>query len=469
MPRAGWVKPQSDQRLTDHVALGVLTRTFPPSLVDRVLEQASRLEQRHRLLPARLVVYYVLGLALFADASYEEVMRNLVEGLAWESGWRQEWSVPTKGAISQARDRLGAGPMQALFAAGCVPLASADVPGGFYRSWRLMAIDGTTLDVADTAANDGEFGRPGTSSGNPAAFPQLRLVGLAECGTHALVEVALGKYREAERSLAGPVLETLRSGMLLLADRGFYSFDLWTKAQAHGADLLWRMPATQVLPAIETLPDGSYLSTVHEIKNYKRVRGEGLPVRVVEYTIDDSGRPQVKGSYRLLTTIMDPAAAPAEELAALYSQRWEFETLLDELKTHQRGPRIVLRSKSPEGVRQETYGLLCTHYAIRALMAAAAADHDDLDPDRISFTRSIRAARRSVRAGIGTTTAAINTALREALTEIGDELLPRRRLRAAARVIKRKMSNWNLKRPEHRNWPRPTRPIGAGVLITRPP
>jgi hypothetical protein len=195
MPRAGWVKPRDDQRLSDHVALGVLTRTFPPGLVDEILAETGRVEQRSRLLPARLVTYYVLGLALFAQASYEEVMRNLIEGLSWESGWAKSWTMPSKSAIFQARTRLGIEPLEALFARGCVPLATLETPGAFYRGWRLVAIDGTTLDVADTEANDEAFGRANVSRGH-AAFPQLRLVGLAELGTRAITGAAIGPYTE---------------------------------------------------------------------------------------------------------------------------------------------------------------------------------------------------------------------------------------------------------------------------------
>jgi Insertion element 4 transposase N-terminal/Transposase DDE domain len=467
VPRAGWVTPQNDQRLSDHVALGVLTRTFPPSVVDEVVRGASREQQRSRLLPARLVVYYVLALALFSQASYEEVMRNLVEGLAWESGWRNRWTVPTKGAISQARARLGSEPLSALFDRVCVPLAAPDTPGAFYRSWRLMAMDGTTLDLADTAENVAEFGRPGSASEGQAAFPQLRLVGVAECGTHALTSVALGAYTDSEHTLAPQALGGLGEDMLLVADRGFYSFTLWNTAKATGADLLWRTKSNHVLPVLQRLPDGSYLSTLHEIKNFKR-RREGIPVRVIEYTLTDPGRPQAQETYRLLTTIEDPNLAPAEELAAVYSQRWEFETLLDEVKTHQRGPRLVLRSKAPDGVRQETYGYLCTHYAIRALMATAA-DHHDVDPDRISFTRSLRAARRSIRAGIGAASTAIDHALQSVIAEITSETLPPRPLRAAARVVKRKMSNYLLKRPAHHAWPRPTLRLADSIHILAPP
>jgi Insertion element 4 transposase N-terminal/Transposase DDE domain len=388
------VKPQTDQRLSDHISIGVLSAVFPPELVDRVVAQAGRTEVRHRLLPARVVVYYVLGLALFSQESYEEVMRNLVEGLSWGQGWGQAWNVPTKAALFKARARLGCEPLKALFEEVAGPLATEETKGAWYRRWRLMSVDGTCVDVADTPANVEEFGRPGSNRREEGgAFPQVRLVGLAECGTHVLVAAALGPCTTGERTLARGVLASLGAGMLLLADRGFFSFDLWNEAAASGAELLWRTKAGHVLPVDERLGDGSYLSHLHEVVNFHR-RPSAVVVRVVDYVLDDPGRPDAENSYRLLTTIVDPDAAPAAELAALYPQRWEFESVLDELKVHQRGPRVVLRSKQPDGVRQEIYGYLCVHYAIRWLMLAVALAAD-ADPDRLSFTRSLRVARRT--------------------------------------------------------------------------
>jgi hypothetical protein len=393
VPRAGWVKPQTDQRLSDHISLGVLTRVFPPDLVDRVVMEAGRTQRRQRLLPARVVVYYVLGLALYSQSSYEEVVRHLVEGLAWASGWARAWNVPTKAALSRARARLGPEPLRALFGAVAAPLAMPATQGAWYRGWRLMSLDGTCVDVADTPANEAAFGRPGSGRGSGvAAFPQVRLVGLAECGTHALVAVAVGPCTTSEQALTRDVVGALRPGMLALADRGFYGFHLWEQARAGGADLLWRAKSNQVLPVVERLVDGSYRSTLHEIVGTRR-RPEGIAVRVIEYALADAG-PTDAGPYRLLTTILDPLAAPAQELAAAYAQRWEMETVLDELKTHQRGPRLVLRSKLPDGVIQELYGYLCVHYAIRWLMHAVALEADT-DPDRLSFTRTLRVARRT--------------------------------------------------------------------------
>lgn len=465
MPRAGWVKPRDDQRLSDHVALGVLTRTFPPELVDAVVAATGRGEQRHRLMPARLVVYYVMGMTLFSQSGYEEVMRSLVEGLSWESGWQRSWTVPSQPAISQARARLGSEPMAELFTRGCVPLATERMPGGFWRGWRLVSIDGSCLDVADTADNVEAFGRPGSGRGQGVgAFPQLRMVAAAECGTHAMFAAAIGPLGSGESTLARQLTGTLGPGMLVFADRGFTAHRLFSAYAATGADLCWRAKSNAVLPVLERHADGSFHSEL-VASDDKYARERVLPVRVVEYTLDDPGRPHSADTrYRLITTIMNPDDGPATELAALYAQRWEFESALDELKSHQRGPRIVLRSRTPDGVRQEAWGYLCCHYAIRALMANAADDRD-VDPDRISFTRSLHAARRSTRAGLGTATHALTSALAATISEICRELVPRRRLRAAPRVVKRKMSNYGVKRPEHRQWPRPTRHPADAIHI----
>jgi hypothetical protein len=397
VPRAGWVKPETEQRLSDHISIGLLTRTYPPELVDEVVASSGRTEQRRRLLPARVLVYYVMAMALYAQASYEEVMRFLVEGLSWQTHWRKGWRVPTKAAIFKGRSRLGVEPVRELFEKVARPLAEAGAEGAWYRDWRLMAVDGTCLDIADTEANERTFGRPGSARAGQAAFPQLRLVALAECGTHAIVAAAPGPYRSHEHRLAEQVLGSLEPGMLCLADRGFCNFPLWKLAQDQGAELLWRAKTGLKLELEKRLPDGSWLSQLFSAND--RRRQAGLPIRVIEYVLEDPGRRGAE-RYRLLTTILDPKLAPARELAAVYAQRWEFENALDELKTHQRGPRIVLRSKYPDGVYQEAYGYLLSHYAIRALMQDAAVEAG-LDPDRLSFLRSLRLVRRSTTVSAG--------------------------------------------------------------------
>jgi len=388
----GRVESSAGGSLSDRIAIGVLTQVFPPGLVDEVVAETGRAEQRSRLLPARVVVYFVLAMCLFFGQGYEEVARLLGEGLG---NGRRAWRVPTTAAIGRARRRLGPEPLKVLFARVCRAVAVPATAGAWYRRWHLVALDGTTLDVADTEANDVFFGRPGSGRGR-GAFPQVRLVGLAECGTHTVFGAELGPLSASEQALSRQLFTHLREGMLLLADRGFYGFELWQAARESGADLLWRVKKNAALPVVRILDDGSYLSTVHAEQD-RRTRRNPVTVRVLEYTLARTGDTTV---YRLITTVLDPKEAPAAELAALYAQRWEIETTLDEIKTHQRGPGLVLRSKYPWGVEQEVYGLLLVHYAIRQLMHQAAV-REGVDPDRLSFTRSLRVVRRQVPAQAG--------------------------------------------------------------------
>lgn len=393
MPRAGWTKPVSERRLSDLVSVGVLTRTFPPELVDEVIAEAGRTEQRNRSLPARVMAYFAIGMALHSEGSYEDVLSLLTDGLAWAAD-EEPVKLPSKSAIFQARSRLGAEPLQALFARVATPLAEPGAAGAWLAGRRLVAIDGTCLDVADTPENVGFFGRPGVNKGEQAAFPQARLVALAECGTHAVFDAVVGPCSTGENTLARALIERLEPGMLVLADRGFCGFPLWSKAIATGADLLWRASSVMKPRRVETLADGSWLAELRPSGNAGR-RAEPLTVRVIDYRIDD-GRPNDE-TYRLFTTLLDPDEAPAADLAFAYAQRWEIEQAFDELKTHQRGARTVLRSKSPVLVEQEIWGHLCCHYAIRTLMWEAA-DHAGVDPDRVSFVAALRIARRSISA-----------------------------------------------------------------------
>jgi len=396
MPRAGWKKPESDRRLSDLVSVGVLTRVFPPGLVDEVIAGAGRTEQRHRALPARVMAYFSIGMALYSEGSYEDVLAQLTDGLSWASGWQELYSPPSKSAIFQARARLGSEPLAALFERVARPIGGEATPGVWLAGRRLVAVDGTCLDVADTAANAEYFGRPGVNKGEQAAFPQARVVGLAECGTHAVFAAQVGRYSQSEATLTESLLERLEQGMLLLADRGFFSYALWRKAIGTGADLLWRVRTDKAGPKpthVEDLPDGSWLAHLRRTTPAAARREEPMLVRVVDYTVED-GR-ENSTTYRLFTTLLNPAEVPAVDLAAAYTQRWEIELTYDELKTHQRGPRTVLRSKSPELVLQEIWGHLCCHYAIRSLMADAAT-HSGRDPDRVSFVAALRITRQTL-------------------------------------------------------------------------
>lgn len=390
MPRAGWTKTETDRRLTDLVSVGLLAKVFPAEVVDSVIAECGRTERRRRSLPARSMAYFAMGMALHSEGSYEDVLALISDGIAWVDRAEDARPLANKAAIFHARDRLGFEPMELLFDRVAKPVAQQDTPESWLAGRRLVAIDGTCLDVPDTPVNDAYFGRPGTAKGERAAFPQARVVALAECGTHAMFEAAISPYTTSEKELSAEVIARLAPGMLCLADRGFYSHATWSEASATGADLLWRVKNNLKLDPVKELGDGSWLAEVFDSVG-DRKRERPVTVRVIEYTVED-GREQA-GPYRLLTTILDPGQAGAVELAAAYAQRWEIETAFDELKTHQRGARAVLRSKSPDLVLQEIWGHLCCHYAIRSLMAA---EHAGRDPDRVSFVAALRISRRSI-------------------------------------------------------------------------
>ncbi|WP_276944889.1 IS4 family transposase [Ferrimicrobium acidiphilum] len=409
MPRPGWRKQPVDSRLTDHISIGVLTRTLTKDLIDEILLGCNKVQQRIRLLPSRVVMYYVLAMSLYPQDAYEEVMRHLVEGLRWQDQFRSSWNVPSKAAIFKARMRLGAEPMKKLFSSVAKPLASPGTPGSFYRGLRLVAIDGTTLDVSDSPANLAHFTKPTTPIGS-AANAKARVVGLVECGTHAIFRAEVGPYSVAEQVLAREVVPYLKKGMLCIADRGLFGYELWKQASEGGAELLWRAKSNYRIEMVGELEDGSYLGNVYHHKD--RARKRPLLLRVIEYKITEGEDPD--SFYRLFCTITDPTQAPAAELAALYGQRWEIESAFDELKAHQNESRRVLRSQSPELVYQEVWGILALHFAIRALMCDVA-DSAGRDPDRLSFVGSLRAARRSATTSPGFSPSALSGSIHQGL------------------------------------------------------
>ena len=398
--------------LPDRVALGVLTRLVTRELVDDVLARTGRREQRKRLLPARVVVYFTLALALFYGDSYEEVMRKLVQGLSWLAIWKREWHVPTASALAQARERLGSEPLRELFERVAVPCAQRSTAGAWLAGRRLMSVDGVELECADTPANAERFGYVSAKGGGHGPYPQVLVMALAECGTHAVTAVETGNAEDAEHPLAVALARrpgNLEPGMLVMADRGIYSYDLVTAVREAGADFAVRVSARLDLPVLEWLPDGSYLSYIAEpqAKGRARFRNRkyphlppvelpalpGMHARVIDYDVPGRGGEV----FTVVTSVLDPEDLPAPEIAAAYHERWEIELAFDEIETHQRGPAAVLRSRSPDLVLQELYGLLITHYAVRQLMTEAA-DQAELDPDRLSFTRALNIVRRQVTA-----------------------------------------------------------------------
>lgn len=361
-------------------------------------------------LPPHVMVYFAMALALFAEEDYEEVAVRLTETLASWGCWDDSWSTPTSGGLTQARKRLGPEPVELLFAKVAVPVAGELTRGAFLRNWRLMAIDGFELDVPDTPANAAAFGYPAGARERPA-FPKVRVVTIGECGSHAKIAAQIGPVGGkgcCEQALARRMYPQLEEDWLLIADRAFYNWPDWQAAAATGAALLWRVKNDLRLPVLELLPDGSYLAlvarpTLHDKTRNKLIAaaraGEYLDpalamrVRVIEYEVPDRDSDGSGELIALITTITDPAAASAQELAQAYCQRWEEETGNDQLKTHLRGPGSVLRSKNPDMVRQEIYGYLLTHYAIAALICHAATEAG-IDPDRVKFLRTVRIIRR---------------------------------------------------------------------------
>ena len=379
-------------RITDYISLGVITKTFPREKIREILVETKKASIRERDLPANVVMYYVIALSLYMQSSCREVLRCLLEGVQWLRDPSAPVKVAGRSGISQARARLGWEPLQKLHDSVVGPIAVPTTRGAWYRRWRLVSLDGSTLDVADQAANELEFGRPGSDRGD-SAFPQIRFVSLVENGTHVLFGSQMAGCNVSEIALSKTVIKNLKEGMLCLADRNFFGFEMWNLARNTGADLLWRIKKNARLPRERVLSDGSYLSQIYPSDRDRRHKTNGAVVRVIDYHLE--GVDDAEPLYRLVTTIIDPDHAPAEELAALYHERWEIESSLDELKTHLRGSKIILRSKLPDLVRQEFYGLMMAHFSIRGLMHEAALSADE-DPDRLSFLHAVRVIRRKL-------------------------------------------------------------------------
>lgn len=377
-------------RLSDFLSASLLARVFPADEVAACLDKYGRNSQRLRSFPAVAGVYYCMALSLYPEAAYEEVFAAVVQGLAWSEGAAAPPSV-TKSSISGLRSRIGSEPLAELMGRCCVPLADERIhPAAFYRGLRLVALDGSNFEVPDQADNVRAYGYPGSRTGH-AGYPQAQCAVLVECATHAILDANIGAYRDSEWQVCAPLLRSLGPGMLCLADRGFNGFEHWRRARASGAHLLWRCMTKRQLPVKQALADGSYLSVIYPSDAHKR-RGEGgAPVRVVEYSL--AGVADAQPRYRLLTSLSDPHQAPALELAALYHQRWQIEAVFDELKTHLRQSRRVFRSKTAELVRQEFYGWVLAHYAVRWLMHEASQRHR-LRHDSLSFTRHVHLIRR---------------------------------------------------------------------------
>lgn len=391
--------------LTDAIGIGTLTRLIPRELVDEVVGSLGRKELRKNKLPARVMVYFVMAMALFYGDGYEEVMRKLASGLQYAGTWRREWTMPSPGGLCQARQRLGSEVMRELYERVAEPCALRSTQGAWLGGRRLMALDGFGMEAPDSEENAAYFGYAGKKE--RCSFPYVQMAALAECGTHAIVAAAIGQKGEGEETLATRILSggAIEAGMIVTLDAGLYSYQNLRAVIDAGADALFRVGSNVGLPVLGWLPDGSYLSFAADpdakrLNSYRLRKGlvkitdlPGTHVRVVDYEIPDRG--DGGELITLVTNITDPDDIAAVEMAAAYHERWEAELVFDELKTHQRGSGVILRSRKPELVKQEIWGLLLTHYGIRHLMREAA-DQADLDPDRISFIRTLRVIRRQV-------------------------------------------------------------------------
>jgi transposase IS4-like protein/DDE family transposase len=369
-------------------SIGLLAQVFPRGVVDAAISRAGVKELKNRALPARLMVYFVVGMWLWSDLGYRRVLRKVTAGLRWAAADADRTPLPWDGSIAKARVRLGEAVMADLFA-GCVgPVGRPGDAGVFFAGLRVASLDGTVFDAKPAPENLAAFKVPGGG-----VLPQVRLLAFAECGTMALLGAEFDSISVDERALVTRLLGRFAPGMLVLADRGFPSFELWRDAVGTGADLAWRVSASFTLPMAERLSDGTYLSRLRG-----RKKGEQLTVRVVEYSVKDadSGTSEV---FALITTLLDPQAHPALDLARLYASRWQVEILFKILKVEIRASHAVLRSKSPAMVRQEVWGLLCCYQAVR-LVTAHAAGHADVDVTRVKFPEVLDAVRDSVATAI---------------------------------------------------------------------
>lgn len=428
-----------------------------------MLQQQGAHAQRERKLNMVVTVWVVIAMNLFAHLSIAHVMRKLARGLRFI--WPDpSYRLPQASAFTYRRYQLGARPLAALCRRLCRPMATPHTPGAFRFGLRLMAIDGTVEDLPDTPENAAVFGRHHRDRGQ-AAFPQVQSVYLAECGTHAMVDAGFWPCHPSERLGAFRVLRSVTCDMLVRWDRGLHDFDMFLETRQRGAPARGRLPAHVKPKVVERLADDSILAYLYPREPQRRKRGEPLVVRLIESTLTDPALPGCGEVHRLVSTLLDPSVASALELVCTDHERWEIELLIDETDTHQRLSERPLRSHKPLGVIQELYGLLIAHDAIRFLMHEAAVQHE-LAPDRLSFVHALEVSRDAIAAFQMVSAEQWPRLYQRLLEDIGtDGKLPNRRPRSNPRVVKRKMSKWRLKRPEHHNWPKPTRPFCEAVAF----
>jgi len=450
-------------KFSESVRLNVLENAVPQATVEAVVADLDASEQRTRKLPAALTTLLCVAMGLFTDTALEQVLTKLVKGLRYI--WPDdEYQTANKSAISQARYRLTAKPVVELYRRVCKPMATQATVGAFLFDLLMVAIDGTTEDVADTPANVAFFGRYHGDRGD-SAFPQTQAVYLCECGTHAIFDAGFWPYHTSERVGGLRMLRSVEPGMLVMWDRGFHSFDMANQThKVRKAHFLGRLPSSVKPKFSQALSDGSYLAYIRPAEYQRRKRGVRLLVRVIEYTIEDPNRTGHRERHRLITSLLDPDPYPAHTLACEYHQRWEVEIAIDEVDTHQRLPKHALRSKKPAGVIQEAYGLLIAHYAVRMLMHEAALQ-SELDPDRLSFTNALKIVCDAVAEFQMTATEQLSRLYQRLLNDISRHRLLKRDNRSNPRVVKRKMSNFKLKRSEHFHWPQPVKSFFEAIVL----
>lgn len=449
--------------LEEHLALEALGRVVSPEIVASVLDAHGAHEERRRKLPAAVVVLLCVAMNLFGDEGLGHVFYRLAHGLRWL--WPKPSSLrASDGGLCRARYRLGARPLQALFRAVCRPLASPETPGAYLFGLRMLALDSEVLDLADTAANERAYGRATTDRGQ-SAWPQAWLIGLAECGTHAILDAGLWPYRADQHAAARRLLRSVGQGTLVTWDCGLHSFDLAAQTRRRRAHTLSRLPAGVRPELVSTLPDGTQLVRLRPSDPKRRRKGEQILVRLIRYTLDDPSRPTHGEEHRLITSLINPRLFPAEELVVVYHRRWEYELTVDEVETHQR-PRAPLRSQKPVGVVQEVYGLLLSHYLVRKVMTDAARTVA-LSPTRLSFVGALRVIRATLPDFQRIASADHPTIYRAMLADIAAQKLPERRDRVNPRVVKQKMSSFRVKRPCHRQLPQPTKPFRNAIVLLK--
>lgn len=449
---------------TDAVKLAAIEKAVPFQQIESIVHACGVAEQRIRKLPATVCLLLVIAMNLFPVESLPQVLRRMVQGLRLIFG-DGEYPLAGKSAISQARERIGDKPVAALFHAVCKPIATPATRGAFLFGLRVMAIDGTSEDVPDTPANAEAFGRHRSDRGE-GAFPQVKGVYLIECATHVICDALFGACHMSERAAARRLLRSVEKGMLVMWDRGFFGYELLRAARATGAHVLGRVPANVILTPVRYLSDGSFLTYVYPSPKARRQRRGGILVRVIEYTFDDPQLPGYGETHRLITSLLDAEQYPALNLIVGYHERWEIEITIDELDTHQHLPGRPLRSHKPAGVRQELYGWLLAHFAIRVLMHEAALSLDE-DPDRLSFTNALRIIQQAIPEFQLVDPSQHGELYQRMLRDIAKQRLPARDHRINPRVVKRKMSKFHLKRPQHRHPAQPTKPFVESVVILK--